>query len=433
MNLLRATTILVLFATVGCSPDLDLQIAGTPCTTSADCKDWEPCGVAIVEGCRDLCRVPVCVDGQCRNGEPYEGRVPEPLQTPQDCRALYCQAGEVETRPDSADVPEVSEPCKRASCSWPDPTEIEDAPDGTSCSIDEKSGACVAGSCQPRLAEFVRPAHVGGVGLAFFDDTLYWIDADRAELHAGDIAGGPGRLVAADVNANEVEVDAEGIVWLDPAVGILQLDVGGGSPQLLADVPGAELVRRDGTHAYWLDRAAETVMRVSRAGGTPEVAASDDSLAGVNDLALDPSHVYWVAAGDLHRVGKTGGAVEIVAGSGSSTAAGRDLHVEGGWAVWHAGGCVRKASTSGDQGPSCFVDLGTDTIVDLAFDGDVVYWAVRYETIPQPVLWKQGTDGQPEALAFNTDGVVFAPTDLALAPGHLYWLTEGGSVYRVPR
>jgi hypothetical protein len=80
--------------------------------------------------------------------------------------------------------------------------------------------------------------------------------------------------------------------------GLSELATGEGKPRALAV---------DATHLYWL--AGQEVRRVSRAGGTVTTLAPTNLPS---DLAIDATHVYWLDAGtlSLRRVAKGGGPSE---------------------------------------------------------------------------------------------------------------------------
>lgn len=80
----------------------------------------------------------------------------------------------------------------------------------------------------------------------------------------------------------------------------------------------------DGKAVYWLNAAGGQVMTASREGGDVKVLAADQKLRlprHAPTIAVDEKHVYWLTTGTkaagfqdgtLSRVGKAGGAVEVL-------------------------------------------------------------------------------------------------------------------------
>ncbi len=80
-----------------------------------------------------------------------------------------------------------------------------------------------------------------------------------------------------------------------------------------AAMPSGDLAV-DATHVYWIANGGDAIHRRAKAQGTAEVfAAGIDGANGVSQIAIDDTHLYW-AATDTRRVWrrvKTGGASEL--------------------------------------------------------------------------------------------------------------------------
>ncbi|MCC7000388.1 MAG: hypothetical protein IT370_37670 [Deltaproteobacteria bacterium] len=168
----------------------------------------------------------------------------------------------------------------------------------------------------------------------------------------------------------------------------------------LASPRFAIAIAADSSHVYWSGGVAGVIERVARTGGTPEPVAKVPE-AGIGEIALDGSHLYFVVLrklgedGALARVPLSGGAVEVL----------------------YTGGRVQGLAL-GEGQVFCTVDGGSEG------DGKVVRVAKvggKPETIADGLT-------SPWALAAVPDGVVvLAQGKVGKRAGKLLHLRDGAA------
>jgi hypothetical protein len=187
--------------------------------------------------------------------------------------------------------------------------------------------------------------------------------------------------VATSSNAIGVAVDAQRIYWADSDDADLisaPLDMPKSRTTLVSDTVMARMISDD-THLYWI--AGNVLGRVAKTGGEPQTLATVD--AGLADLAVDATHVYFTSPG--------GGATESIGrvpkdGSGKVETLLTDQHqpqriiVDDDAFYWTARerpddgtGAVRKRLKSG--GAVIPLEEHVSVPQALAVDAACVYWA----------------------------------------------------------
>ena len=98
-----------------------------------------------------------------------------------------------------------------------------------------------------------------------------------------------------------VLADGTGVVWSELGLGdaggaVVVAGADGGVSPLVSGRGAPVAVAEYGAYVYWLDDAAHTVLRTTRAGGgaVDQIANTD---ANAFALVVDPSGVYWASAG----------------------------------------------------------------------------------------------------------------------------------------
>jgi hypothetical protein len=133
---------------------------------------------------------------------------------------------------------------------------------------------------------------------------------------AGD--GGPAPSVASGrPDPTSVIADGTGVIWtetgLDAGGSVLVAESDGGTLPLALERGGPAAVTEYGGYVYWLDAAARTVSRTTRAGGTAvqQIANTD---VGPFALVVDATGVYWAATGLTAQEGSVGHAPLVPGG-----------------------------------------------------------------------------------------------------------------------
>jgi hypothetical protein len=115
---------------------LDLTVAGTPCTTSAQCEDQNPC---TDDSCTDK---KVCQ----HVGKQEDFVLPIEQQTAGDCKTRVCRSGEPAELNDDQDKLDDGDSCTVNGCNAGTPTTMGQ-PDGMACTLSGANGRCAMGKC----------------------------------------------------------------------------------------------------------------------------------------------------------------------------------------------------------------------------------------------------------------------------------------------
>ena len=151
---------------------------------------------------------------------------------------------------------------------------------------------------------------------------IYWIEAVGPVMETGLNGGTPTQLATTQI-ANDVAADEQYVYWVagftdngcnPPCYSIMQVRDSGGTPvQLFPPQPsGIWSLALDATHVYWIDSVSGFVMRVGKAGGTPEIVETIGVKA--TSVAADDSGVYWMdESGAINTAQSDGSSPRLVA------------------------------------------------------------------------------------------------------------------------
>jgi hypothetical protein len=233
------------------------------------------------------------------------------------------------------------------------------------------------------------------------------------------------------------------------------------------DQDGAFAIAVDATHVYWTNYNGATVMRMPKAGGTPQMLASG---FGGTAIAVDGSTVYAVAAHNLYSLPTTGGTPAMLA---TATApAGLPfpyLALNAGWVVFGGGTALRAVPRAAGSAAGVPLPCPQCTVEGFALDATHVYYSIVYALNRGTYRWAFGAGGPeqlstangrslalddthaylgnvtepsivrlPKATGASPETVVAsagAVGQLAVAGGYVYWTTgdsEQGSIARAP-
>ena len=153
-------------------------------------------------------------------------------------------------------------------------------------------------------------------------------------------------------------------------------------PAVLATGAGAYEMALDATNLYWIDTAANTVVKLALSGGSPVNLATGQNVP--DGIALDAANVYWTTSG-----GGSAGTVMKCA----------------------IGGCANS--------PQVLASARSDP-TGIAVDANNVYWG-EYTSSPIQSLPLAG--GTPVPLTTVSNG---QPGDVRVDSTAVYWVAPGG-------
>jgi hypothetical protein len=279
---------------------------------------------------------------------------------------------------------------------------------------------------------------------------LYWVSADtegaapQMRIRRAPLRGGaPETVYATARELGSLELTDDEIVFVEsaPAGGgtISTIPKSGGTATEVETFPAKTSLdpfglALDATSIYWLthDRGASlenTIWARPRDGSSGDVKLGSVSLPfdqSISSMRADDAYVYWmVTSGFVHRVAKTGGAVERVLDEADGIGGWDLTETDIVYAALADGGPLRHVAKSGGIATT----LGADAMARYAVAAGVpgVAFASMHDYL---ALLKP--DGAIELLA--TTGV--ASTGSLLWVGHdLYWantasVAAGGAVRR---
>lgn len=258
-----------------------------------------------------------------------------------------------------------------------------------------------------------------------------FISSDRAAVWAMD----EGYLYASQEASPDASVVAQ--TFRAPK------DGGGIVPLLDAAVAPVSV---DDLFAYWPAANPPALMRISKAGGTPESLAviADPTGFGVDSMVVDSTYVYWTVyvpdsrglpvTKSVQRALKTGGIVEVLT---NSAAAFTQLAVDVAAVYWVAFDGRTNYLVRFDKQTEVITTLSAEVGIWCPFsqplisDGSQLYWVGDGR-----ILKTTGADaGNPSAVA----GVRKTCVSMAVGNSALFWVTiddsstGAGSLHVLPQ
>lgn len=317
--------------------------------------------------------------------------------------------------------------------------------------------ACVTGGVPVRLTS----GHDDVVAIAVDASDVYFVTwksdpcAPDARVLRVPKSGGDVAVVGQPVRGPvALAVDAERAYWFDdmvspctqpadPGYALMAAPKAGG-PTLASPFGGQFAptfdIALDATHVYWVADEANAVWRAQKGGGAPEVLAA--SADGPLAIAVDDTRVFWISSKGVRSAAKAGGTITDIASPppqggfddlavdasdvyvvGHATCQGMDCNQIGSVARVPAGGGAMTALVSApDQVP-----------FRIALADDRVYWTEQHAGAAPVVegrimrASKAGVGAAPVALAKE-------PRALAVDEACVYWsdLADGG-IWKAPR
>lgn len=191
-------------------------------------------------------------------------------------------------------------------------------------------------------------------------------------------------------------------------------------------------VAADDAWIYWAEITTVTpetnrIFRVARTGGATELLHAQ--IGGILDLAVDSDGLYFLEGAALNRMDHGGGAVTTLHEEGN----GESLVLHGGRLFWWSRDSAEAVYSVRTDGADPIEHYAGRVGGRLAVDDTHVYLASGSsgQILAQP--WPGAAD--PVVVGEDT-----CPTDLALGPDHVYWLspatcgvTGGEALWRAPR
>jgi hypothetical protein len=308
-------------------------------------------------------------------------------------------------------------------------------------------GACVGGTCQPvAVVEGKTSPNWDGVypwSLVLVGDSIYYSDSALGGGYVWQVSK-QGGAVAAVIVINDADAAAEYCVG-----------EGGGE--------GARWLVARGTHVHWhgcrdelrdldtatgivaalgplvADQLAATATRIfgthiksvgpPSAGDVVSFSVADTTAATLADyagepayIAADESYVYWSdSSGTVSKVAQTGG--DVVALAQSTEPQGVALDQTYVYFSDPSLGAVLRVPKAG--GTSETIATGQDTPVQIAVDGDFVYWTNTSDLGPGALMRAKKSGGAaPTQLATGKSTAASdhrGPWALALDDKAIYW------------
>lgn len=179
-------------------------------------------------------------------------------------------------------------------------------------------------------------------GIAIDADNVYWCDPAISRVSKN---GGAATTLAAAPGTG-IAVDSRNVYWSEYGVGgaVKKITLTGGSPVKLATADFAQDLAVDSTSVYYSDGGL--IKKVDIDSGIVTSLTSEPH--GVYTLAIDSTHVYWIASLDwgtaLKKVSKDGGTVTTLAQSTSDYYHG--IALDGTYVYWTVNGSIKRVPKS---------------------------------------------------------------------------------------
>jgi hypothetical protein len=192
----------------------------------------------------------------------------------------------------------------------------------------------------------------------------------------------------------------------------------------------------DDTHAYVTTsgNGGGSIVKVPLGGGGHQVIATMNPMPFT--IAIDDTSIYFTVreTGRVHRVGKDGGAVSVVAEPHERSNGAEAIAIDATHVYWSAVGGIFRAPKGGSSSPAERLTEENEGADAIAVEGDDVYWIARGTAdTANGALYKVAKTGG-ERTELGT-GDIFRSTwgfSIAAKNGSIYVPdTGGGRVYRV--
>ncbi len=262
------------------------------------------------------------------------------------------------------------------------------------------------------------------------------------------LAGGTPVVLASGQNDPQwIAVDQQSVYWIDDVVGgsVMKVGIDGGAATTLAPgLRGPEGIALDAQNVYWCVDLDNTVMRVSKGGGTPAVLTTipaADNFGG--GIAVDSTSVYFTTSsslvGSVMKLGlglDPGAPVPLASGQSDPT----ELVVDATSIYWINQGSVADNFNDGSvmkvaiAGGAPVVLASSQRLpFGIAVDGTHVYWTIPGSAAGNfadgTVMTVPLAGGVPSVLAQGGD-----PNDIVVDSTTAYWVDNFGSeVMRVAK
>lgn len=184
----------------------------------------------------------------------------------------------------------------------------------------------------------------------------------------------------------------------------------------LSTQEGTVAIAVDDTHAYVTTRRDDSgsIVKVPLAGGAYEVLAAMQPAPFA--IAVDDSGVYFTVrdTGRVHRVGKNGGAVSVVAEQHERANGAEAIALDATHVYWSAVGGIFRATKSGVAQSAELLAEDNEGADALAVDGGEAFWIAR------------GTAGNSDGGLYKV--AVTGGEKIALGMGDIFRLTSEFSI-----
>jgi hypothetical protein len=138
-----------------------------------------------------------------------------------------------------------------------------------------------------------------------------------ARKDTGPADSGPSLITIASAQDNPTRVaeNSTDVYWID-ATTLMKAPLDGGTASTLASGAGLGDLALDSTSVYWTDEEAGLVLKMPLGGGAPSTLASDPS-SFPGPIAVDAEFVYWTEAiGNVKKVPLNGGVPKLITSQG---------------------------------------------------------------------------------------------------------------------
>lgn len=252
------------------------------------------------------------------------------------------------------------------------------------------------------------------------------------ERDAGTVSPAPPNATVITAGQNvprDLHQDGDSLYWVNEGrraeglPGVFKVSKSGGEAVTLFQGKGVQALALDDANVYWTNAENGTVMRVPKSGGSPvAVAAEQDNVAAI---AVDATHVYWIAGEAIVRVEKEGGKPPkpVVEGFGQPTG----LAVDDAF-VYSYSTLSGKLSRVPKKGGAAKPVVTEDVTLHAFFADDrFLYWSIGSEGKAElKRLAKAG--GKPSSVVTGQS----IPGGLAQDGSSIYW-TNGDAIFRADK